>query len=47
MKKTYATPTLFESGSIVRETLGGGPLFPKEVSVNYRVAVQGNLGFHL
>lgn len=47
MTKTYAAPTLSESGSIVRETLGNGILSPKEQGTSYKPAVQGNLGFHL
>jgi hypothetical protein len=44
MKKTYATPTLVESGSVTRETQGPG--FPAFDGVGNTEAA-GSVGFYL
>jgi hypothetical protein len=48
MKKTYTTPTLTDSGLVVRETLGGSDQTKFENSgLQYRKVPGGSVGFEL
>jgi hypothetical protein len=47
MKKTYASPQLTTSGSVVGETLGQGVLSPREAGPAYKPIVTASVGFYL